>query len=349
MMCCFDAQLNRYGGRSFFFDRNRGAEIYIRASGGLYLILSPDYAEEIQMNPLQLPDSPSHRQFCKEWMIQLIKKEGEQEVDEEIAGPLRQCVDYAYDHLADSYRHLTQVTKRLPLHFPRWPALRRWLRGSADRPSSGEYAYLFDNPTDALTLPLKMGFDMTHFLDNEPATVLAAVMHYLFYRIELILKESKQLVSIFLDEAWQYLDNPYWQNKLRKWLPTLRKLNCHLIFATQSPRSVAESAISHILLDNCATQIYFANPQAKPVHYIDGFNLTETEFNCIKNNEVQSRLFLYKQGHESSLARLNLAHLNDFLKVMSGTQQTVTLVSDLRRQVGENPEDWLPLFLKQVS
>ncbi len=343
-MCCFDAQLNRYGGSSFFFDRNRGAEIYIRACEGHYAVLSPDHAEEIHFNPLQLADTATNRKFCKDWLIQLVKKEHETEIDERIADQLGQCVDYAYEQLAPEHRHLTHASKILPISFDRWIRLRRWLRGDKGRPD-GEYAYLFDNEFDALNLQNKMGFDMTHFLDHEPPSVLAALTMYLMHRIELSLKKDGRLVSIFLDEAWQYLDNGYWQTKLKKWLPTLRKLNCHLIFATQSPRSVVSSPIKHMILDNCATNIYFANPQAKPEDYIDGFNLSPEEFNCIKENEIQSRLFLYKQGHESALARLNLGHLKDLLKIMSGTQASVDLLTKIRKEAGDHPKDWLPLFL----
>ena len=345
-MCCFDAQLNRYGGSSFFFDRNRGAEIYIRACEGHYAVLSPDHAEEIHFNPLQLPDTATNRKFCKDWLIQLVKKEDETEIDEKMADQLGECVDYAYGQLAPEHRNLTNATKMLPITFDRWIRLRRWLRGDKSRPD-GEYAYLFDNEFDALNLQKKMGFDMTHFLDHEPPSVLAALTMYLMHRIELSLKKDGRLVSIFLDEAWQYLDNDYWQKKLKKWLPTLRKLNCHLIFATQSPRSVVSSPIKHMILDNCATNIYFANPQAKPEDYIDGFNLSPEEFNCIKENDAQSRLFLYKQGHESSLARLNLGHLKDLLKIMSGTQASVDLLTNIRKEVGDYPKTWLPIFLER--
>ncbi len=345
-MCFLDAQLGRYGGTSFFFDRNRGAEIYIRASGGRYSVLSPDHASEIRFNPLQLPDMPSNRKFCKEWLVQLVKKEDEAEVDEEVVEQLNQCVDYTFSQLAPKHRNLSNATKMLPVNFNRWIRLRRWLRGDESR-SDGEYAYLFDHDEDGLTLQTKMGFDMTHFLDNEPPTVLAAVTMYLFHRLELSLKG--QLVSVFLDEAWQYLDNAYWQTKLKKWLPTLRKLNCHIVFATQSPKSVVSSPISHTILDNCATNIYFANPQAKPEHYIEGFNLSASEFACIKENEPQSRLFLYKQGHESALGKLNLGHLKDMLTIMSGTQATVDLLTSIRQEVGDDPKVWLPIFLNRSS
>ena len=197
-MCFLDAQLNRYGGRSFFFDRNRGAEIYIRASGGYYAVLSPDHAEDFQFNPLQLEDTPSNRKFCKEWLVQLVKKEDEVEVDELMVDQLGQCVDYAYEQLAPEHRNLSNATQMLPVTFERWIRLKKWLRGDSSR-ADGEYAYLFDHAVDGLAMQSKMGFDMTHFLDNEPPAVLAAVTMYLFHRLELSL--NGDLLSVFLDEA----------------------------------------------------------------------------------------------------------------------------------------------------
>lgn len=340
-MCFLDAQLNRYDGNTFVFDRNRGMEIYIRACRGYYAVLSPDFSDSVQFNPLQLEDTPNNRKFCREWLIQLVRRDDGVEIEDEAVEQLSGCVDYAFDQLSFEHRNLSNATKLLPNNFQCWSRLRRWLRGEKSKPD-GEYAYLFDNDTDALSMQTKMGFDMTHFLDNESAEVLAAVTMYLFHRLELSL--TGQLVSVFLDEGWQYLNNPYWQNKLKRWLPTLRKLNCHIVFATQSPKSVVESSISHVILDNSATNIYFSNPQAKREHYIDGFNLTEAEYACIKENEPQSRLFLYKQGHESALGKLNLTNLNDLLAIMSGTQASVELLTQIRAKVGNDPQAWMPIF-----
>ena len=156
-----------------------------------------------------------------------------------------------------------------------------------------------------------------------------------------------RLMSVFLDEGWQYLRNHYWQNRLAEWLPTLRKKNSHIILATQSPKSVLESPISSMLLDNAPTNIYFTNPQAKREHYIDGFSLSEAEFRCVKENDPKTRLFLYKQRLESALCRLNLGHLDDALAVISGNAATVNIADQVRAEVGDDPRVWVPLFHKR--
>ncbi len=208
MMGFFAAQLSRYGGRSVFFDRDRGLDIYVRARGGHYAILSPDHPDSVKLNPFQLPDTPANRQCCRDWLSLCLLREDETELDDNLLRDVAHCVDYAYEQLDPKHRQLSHVVKLLPIDFPRWPRLRRWLRGDDQHPD-GEYAYLFDNPTDALSQHSIMGFDMTHFLDKEPQTVLTALTMYLLHPIEHWL--DGKLMSIFLEEGWQYLQNTYWQ------------------------------------------------------------------------------------------------------------------------------------------
>ncbi|MDO8954613.1 MAG: VirB4 family type IV secretion/conjugal transfer ATPase, partial [Gammaproteobacteria bacterium] len=182
-MAFMDAQMSRYGGRSFIFDRDRGMELYIRAAGGVYSVISPDHPEEACFNPFWLKDTPSNRQFIKEWMGQLVKLDGEETLPPEIERDISYAVEYAYDNLSKISRCLSTVTQILPQNFARWSRLEKWLKGENSR-SDGDYAYLFDNMVDKLDVGVsKLGFDLTQIM-NQPTAVLTAVMMYLFYRIE---------------------------------------------------------------------------------------------------------------------------------------------------------------------
>ncbi len=345
-MCFCDAQLSRYGGKSYFFDRDNGCEIYIRASDGVYISFQPTAKHPVQLNPFQLPYTTENIVFVKSWMQQLVLRDDETLLDEQLIKEISDCVDYAFTHLSPESRYLSTVCQRLSPQFHRKDRLQRWLHGKDDEPD-GEYAYLFDHPEDTLSLSNKMGFDVTHFMDHEPGSVFVALSMYLFHRIEESL--SGDLVSIFLDEGWQYLSHPYWMGKLKRWLPTLRKKNAHVIFATQSPKTVVASDLSHILLDNCATQIYFANPQAQVNDYQKGFNLTEREYHCIKNMSPQSHYFLYKQAHESCLLRFPLDGMPGYLNVFSSTTESVQQCYQLMSIHGERARDWLPFFMQDGS
>lgn len=341
-----DAQMSRYGGRSFFFDRDRGMEIYIRAAGGVYSIISPDHPNDVQFNPFALPDTADNRLFLKQWLVQLVKTDTEADIPQSISSELGRCVDYAYDSLSKEHRNLHNATKLLSLAFPRWDALRTWLRGDHTR-HDGEYAYLFDHSTDQLDLSAaKIGFDMTDLM-NQPKRVLTAVCMYLMHRLKQSL--NGQRLSLYFDEGWQILDNEYWRRQLKSDLPTLRKKNAHVILATQSPQSVVSSAISAQFLDNCATNIFFCNARANYERDYRHFSITPSEFDFIKDTPRELRLFLYKQSEDSQIGRLNLSGMDDELAVFSANARTITLLDRLRQHHGDAVEDWYPAFIKQYK
>jgi type IV secretion system protein VirB4 len=60
------AQARKFRPQIMFFDKDRGAELFIRAIGGQYDRLRP--GEPTGLNPLQMPDTPENRQFLLEWL-----------------------------------------------------------------------------------------------------------------------------------------------------------------------------------------------------------------------------------------------------------------------------------------
>ena len=51
---------------------------------------------------------------------------------------------------------------------------------------------------------------------------------------------------------------------------------------------------------------------------------------------------LIKQGGSSVVAELNLNGFDDELAILSGRTETVELCEQVRSQVGEDPEIWVP-------
>ncbi len=342
-----DAQMSRYKGRTFYFDRDRSAEIYIRASGGTYFILSPDHLQKNCFNPLQLDDTPANRTFLYQWITQLCQLESNQPLGAQAIAMLKRCIDYGYDSLAKKHRSLSNICRLLPINFTHWYQLRCWLQADSQH-SCGEYAYLFDHSNDHLQLTDdKIGIDMTHFLDREPATVRCAVMMYLLHRIGLQL--DGRLTSILLDEGWQYFDDPHWCTTLKRWLPTLRKYNAHIVIATQSIQSVLDSPLRNMVLDNIATQVIFANPQAQAADYIDGLKLTQREYELIRDQNLMARYFLVKQHQQATLCHLNLQQLPEWLPILSTNRHSIDLLDHIRKQVGDDPKHWLPLLKQQLK
>ena len=171
---------------------------------------------------------------------------------------------------------------------------------------------------------------------------LGPVLLYLFHKINLSLDGTPSM--IVLDEAWALIDNPVFAPKIKDWLKVLRKLNCFVIFATQSVEDAAGSDISDTLIQQTSTQIFLPNLKANASGYMDSFMLSQREFTLIKTTDPSSRFFLVKQGTDAVVARIDLSGMDDVINVLSGRADTVILLDKIRAEVGDDPEDWLPIF-----
>ncbi len=333
------AQARKFNPRIVFFDKDRGAEIFLRAIGGRYESIRP--GQPTGFNPLRLSDSPGNRAFLTDWTARLVAVNGEPLGPEDQAR-IKDAVDANFDQ-APAYRRLRYFAElfrgdRRPHVADLAARLRPWW-------GEGERAWLFDNAEDGLDIDAQtLGFDMTQILDD-PA-LRTPLMMYLFHRVEQRLDGDPTLIVI--DEGWKALDDDVFVARIKDWEKTIRKRNGAVGFATQSAQDALQSRIAAAIIEQSATQIFMANPKAQARDYIDGFGLTEHEFDLVRSLPDTSRCFLIKHGNESVVARLNLGADPDLLAVLSGRERTVRLLDDIRAQVGDDPAQWLPRLLERA-
>lgn len=348
LACFLDSEMNRFNGhQTFLLDRNESAKIYILACDGIYMKLSPGSSHEFTMNPLQLEDTEANRAFCKNWMASLLLEEGESSLNSEISGVINEVINYGYDHLAPKDRRLSTIAALLSIDFPRWPQLNRWLGASASK-SAGEFAWAFDNENDSLAFNAdKVGIDLTYLIDSAPSYISTPFYMYLLHRM--MLSMTGHVTSIVIDEMWQVMKQPFWEKALEHYLPTIRKLFGHIVGMTQSPQTIANSPINHVLLDNHASLVLFTNPAAKPAVYKEELHLTDAEYRLIVSHATDSRKLLYKQNHESIFCDIDFSTIKKELRVLSGNINSVKQVDALRARLGSAACDWLPAFLEETS
>ena len=337
------AQAQKYQPTVVTFDKDRGMEILIRAMGGRYLPLKTGLPSGF--NPLQLPPTPNNMQFLKQFIKKLASVGGAiTHSDEEEINHALQTLMF---HLDPPLRRLSMLVQSLPNPFyegrdghPTVHArLMKWCEG-------GEYGWLFDNAEDALDLTSHRlyGFDITEFLEH-PET-RGPTMMYLVFRTEGMI-DGRKFIYIF-DEFWKALSDPYFEDLAKNKQKTIRKQNGIFVFATQEPSDALESPIAKTLVQQCATYLFLPNPSADDKDYIQGFKLTDAEFELIKNLGEDSRRFLIKQGDNSAIAQLNLHGFDDELLVLSGTPDNAELVEEIIAEVGEDPAVWLPIFYNRM-
>jgi type IV secretion system protein VirB4 len=81
------------------------------------------------------------------------------------------------------------------------------------------------------------------------------------------------------------------------------------------------------------TQIFLPNPEARRDDYVLGFNVTEAEYNVIKNLGKSSGMFLAKQGNRSAVVKFDLSGMPRILNVISGTANDVELLNDMLTEI----------------
>lgn len=321
------AQAQKFNPRTILFDKDRGAEVFVRGIGGRYSRIST--GEPSGFNPLALPDTPINRAFLRDWLGVLLAAQGPEE-----HAIIASAVDAAYVN-DPSLRRLTHFREllagtRRPQPGDLGSRLEAWIEG-------GEFGWLFDNAEDQLDLScLTLGFDMTALL--ETPRLRTPTMMYLFHRIEERL--DGQPTMILIDEGWKALDDEVFAARIRDWLKTLRKRNALVGFATQSARDALDSRISTALVEQTATMIFMPNARARPEDYCEGFGLTLHELDLIRTLPAHSRCFLIRQPDASVVVRLDLSMMPELLMVLSGRESIVRRLDAIRSETGDAPSAW---------
>lgn len=327
--------LQKFGTQCVFFDKDRGAEIAIRACGGKYL--SMERGKPTGFNPFKLEPTTENVLFWEDlvkFCTMFAGQEHSPREQAEIAHAVR-----AVAMLPADSRGFAAVLQNLPnvdansTH----ERLKKWCAGSA-------LGWALDCDQDELAFEdgRAYGFDYTELLDD-PASC-PAVMMYLMFRVEKLIDGRR--FAFFMDEYWKALSVSYFENFARNKQKTIRKQNGFGVYMTQSPSDTLDSPIARTLIEQTATFIFLPNPTADRGDYVDGFKLTETEFELVRSLGEDSRMFVVKQGDRVSLASLNLQGFAGELTVLSGTTDNVARLDRLRARYGDEPSAWLTPFLK---
>lgn len=325
----------------FFFDKDRGAEIFVRACGGNYLSL--ENGQPTGFNPFQCDNTDGNVQFLADLIKVLAGKTiYTAREEEDIFAAVKAMLDTPMP-----LRTMTNFQKSLPNMGDDglYARLRKWTRGNS-------LGWVFDNPEDKIDLGRAniVGFDYTDVIDNPEVRV--PVINYLIHRLEELI-DGRPLIYV-MDEFWKILDGEgglkeFAKNKQK----TIRKQNGLGVFATQSPEDALQNDIAAALIEQTATMVLLPNPNASREDYIDGLKLTEAEYQVVKSLDERSRCFMVKQGHGSSVCQLNLRGMDDALSVISASTDNIHILHQLLEEASQRegvvvdqlrPDQWLDAF-----
>lgn len=326
--------------RLVLFDLDRGCEIAIRALGGRYFSL--EAGKPTGCNPLQREPTPARLQFWEQLIRTCVAT---------TALPLLPSDERA---IADAVRAVAS----LPANLRRFSSLRQSLPKNGENSlferlgrwcEGGALGWVFDQAGDRLVdleSTSVIGFDTTEFLDLPE--VRTPVMLYLLQVMQELVNGERLIYVI--SEFWKALDHEIFSDFAKQKQKTIRKQNGLGIFDTQSPSDVLRHPIGRTMVEQSVTKIYLANPEAVRDEYVQGFGLTDAEFEVVRNLGAQGgRRFLVKQGSVSAICELDLSGMEDFVTVLSATTDNVALLDAVRERHGDDPLQWLPVLLREVQ
>ena len=288
------------------FDKGRSCRQICLAAGGLFYEPAAENAAGVNFQPLRDLETDRDIIDAIDFIETCITVKGEN-----VPPPMSAAIKETIEHMKEipfEHRTLTTFVQYINYKDPDTgkPVINELL---GDYLICGKYGKIFDASSSGISTDTRFLAIEMEALMNRGEDCVAPALVYLFNIIEK--KFDGRLAFLILDEAWLFLKNEKFSNKIAEWLKVLRKKNVYVVFATQDIADVANSPLKTTIIQQCLTKIYLADPSAltagmKP--YYLGFGLTESEISLIAASAMK-RDYFYTSPAGRRLFQLDLGQL----------------------------------------
>ena len=315
--------------KAFFFDRNKGAEIFTLATGGKYVTMQGKEKNETNflahLNPLKMSDTAANRGFLRRWLA-MISEQSDPLSEDEIA----RAVSVNFDYLVDKDRMLKNLWESCFSSAGKMrAALKKWV-------DPLQYGDIFNEETDTLDLQSRLTtFDFTEILQDP---VLApAVISYILHRINNTTVSGGNPSLIMIDETAPMLENKMFRDNFIAGLQEGRKNRQAYMVAFQRANVLDKLGIGDVVRGQAQTIMFFRNPAADAADY-EHWNLNPLEMAFIQGkaypNLKRAVLLSRPVNNESVILNTELGGLGSLLKLFESGRSSVLLAEELYRQYG---------------
>lgn len=327
-----------------YLDKDYGAMGNILCSGGKYLQVKS--GEPTGFNPFMCENTPENVTNLTKLIKLLITRNNEViKVKEEEA--ITKAIKFILNDISKEQRTygisllMENLTGDLGDDNSIKARLRIWSKGN-------KFGHIFDNEFDELSFDDNInifGIDGSEFLDN--TEISDPISFYLIYRSSELIDGRRMFFCI--DEAWQWMRNPVVSDFIFDKLKTARKLNCILTLITQSIADFTSSSITKAIIEQSATMIFLPNSKAVKEEYT-ALNLSELEYERIKNFKPSRYEFFIKKAEEKAIAKLDLKSLGEKnLKILSTSKINVELLEAIFNDPNLSLEDKIYLYKEKLK
>ena len=319
--------------KAFFFDRNKGAEIFTLAVGGKYITMQGKEKEkslidfQTHLNPLKMQDNAGNRAFLRRWLA-IISGQNDPNSADEIA----RAVSVNFDYLKTEDRLLKNLWESCFSSSGNMrAALKKWV-------DPLQYGDMFNETADTLDLDSRLTtFDFTEILQDE---VLApAVISYILHRISNVTVSGGNPSLIMIDETAPMLENKMFRDNFIAGLQEGRKNRQAYMVAFQRANVLDKLGIGDVVRGQAQTVLFFRNPAADVNDYAH-WNLNPLEMAFIQGkaypNLKRAVLLSRPVNGESVILNTELGGLGNMLRLFESGRSSVLLAEELYKQYGNN-------------
>ena len=321
--------------KAFFFDRNKGAEIFTLSVGGKYITMqgkeknSDPMAQSFltRLNPLKMPDTATNRAFLRRWFA-IISGQSDAASADEIA----RAVSVNFDYLSDKDRLLKNLWESCFSSSGNMrSALKKWV-------DPLQYGDMFNEASDTLDLHSRLTtFDFTDILQDE--VLSPAVISYILHRINNITVSGGNPSLIMIDETAPMLENKMFRDNFITGLQEGRKNRQAYMVAFQRANVLDKLGVGDVVRGQAQTVMFFRNPAADASDYAH-WNLNPLEMAFIQGkaypNLKRAVLLSRPVNGESVILNTELAGLGNLLRLFESGRSSVLLAEELYKMYGNN-------------
>ncbi len=315
--------------KAFFFDRNKGAEIFTLSVGGKYVTMQGKEKNEsnflTHLNPLKMQDTKANREFLNRWFA-MISEQSDAFSAEEIG----RAVSVNFDYLSDKDRMLKNLYESCFSSSGKMrEALKKWV-------DPLQYGEIFNEETDTLDLQSRLTtFDFTDVLSN--STLAPAVISYILHRINNTTVSGGNPSLIMIDETAPMLENKMFRDNLITGLQEGRKNRQAYMVAFQRANVLDKLGIGDVIRSTIGTVMFFRNPAADAADY-EHWRLNPLEMAFIQGKaypNLKRAVLLSRPGSkESVILNTELGGLGSLLRLFESGRSSVLLAEELYSQFG---------------
>ena len=321
--------------KAFFFDRNKGAEIFTLSVGGKYITMqgkeknSDPMAQSFltRLNPLKMPDTATNRAFLRRWFA-IISGQSDAASADEIA----RAVSVNFDYLSDKDRLLKNLWESCFSSSGNMrSALKKWV-------DPLQYGDMFNEASDTLDLHSRLTtFDFTDILQDE--VLSPAVISYILHRINNITVSGGNPSLIMIDETAPMLENKMFRDNFITGLQEGGKNRQAYMVAFQRANVLDKLGVGDVVRGQAQTVMFFRNPAADASDYAH-WNLNPLEMAFIQGkaypNLKRAVLLSRPVNGESVILNTELGGLGNLLRLFESGRSSVLLAEELYKMYGNN-------------